>query len=122
MTRLRLCNNYIKSRIEENKAFATGHYMFKVNNRNTTSRCSNLTVKTPKRRQLCRSCISIVNFEYISHLVFLCVDFEQENIGWVIYKTNRLICFLASKIQNKYYENLKNKEHKITIKNFFGKQ
>ena len=93
--------------------------MFKVNNRNTTSRCSNLTVKTPKRRQLCRSCISIVNFEYILHLVFLCVDFEQENIGWVIYKTNRLICFLASKIQNKYYENLKNKEHKITIKNFW---
>ena len=31
--------------------------------------CSKLTIKTPERRQLCRSGVFIVNFEHISHLV-----------------------------------------------------
>ena len=46
--------------------------MLKVNNRNTRARCeiwSNLTIKTSKRRQSCRSCVIIVNFEHILHLV-----------------------------------------------------
>ena len=54
--------------------FPTGNYMFKVNNRNTRTRCgmcSNLTIKTPERRQWHRSVVFIVNFEHISHLVLV---------------------------------------------------
>ena len=43
-------------------------YLFKVNNRNFRNRCkicSKLTIKTPKRRQRCRSGVFIVNFEHI---------------------------------------------------------
>ena len=49
-----------------------GNYMFKVNNRNNRTRCeicSEITIKTPGRRQGRRSGFFIVNFEYISHLV-----------------------------------------------------
>ena len=65
-------------------SFPAGHYMFKVNNRNTTTRCkicSNLTMQTPEWRQWCRSCVyicclwtyfapcssvSIVNFQHVN--------------------------------------------------------
>ena len=50
-----------------------GNYMFKVNNRNTRTRCeicSELTIKIPERRQW-RSGIFIFNFEHISHLVLV---------------------------------------------------
>ena len=50
------------------------YYMFKVNNRNTRTRCeicSELTIKTPKRRQWRRSCAFIVNFKHILHLALL---------------------------------------------------
>ena len=46
--------------------------MFKVNNRNTRIRCeicSELTIKTPERRQWRRPGVFIVNFEHISHVV-----------------------------------------------------
>ena len=50
-------------------------YFFKVNNRSTRKRCeicSKLTmIKTPERRQWCRSGVLIVNFEYISHLFLM---------------------------------------------------
>ena len=49
-------------------------YLFKVNNTNTKTRCkicSNLTIKTPERRQWRRSGIFIVNFEHISQLVLV---------------------------------------------------
>ena len=49
-------------------------YMFKVNNRNTRTRCeicSKLTIKTPERRHWRRSGVFIVNFEHISHLVLV---------------------------------------------------
>ena len=44
--------------------------MFKVNNRNTRTRCeicSNLTIKTPERRQYFTTCssVSIINFEHV---------------------------------------------------------
>ena len=60
-------------------------YLFKVHNRNTRKRseiCSKLTIKTPDRRQWCRSGI-LTNFEHISHLpsVFV-VNFEQVNACW----------------------------------------
>ena len=59
--------------------------MFKVNNRNNRTRCeicSELTIKTLKRRQYRRSPVFIVNFENISHL--LLVNFEQVNDGGII--------------------------------------
>ena len=45
---------------------------------------SKLTIKTPERRQLCRSGVFIVNFENISHLVssVSIVNFEKVNVGW----------------------------------------
>ena len=51
-----------------------GKYIFKVNNRNTRTRCeicSKLTIKTPERRQWRRSVVFIVNFEHIYHLVLV---------------------------------------------------
>ena len=51
-----------------------GIYLFKVNNRNTRTRCeicSKLTIKTTERRQWRRSSVFIINFEYISHLVLV---------------------------------------------------
>ena len=52
--------------------FSTNIYLLKVNNnRNTTTKCeicSNLTIKTPERRQWYRSGASIINFVHISHL------------------------------------------------------
>ena len=50
--------------------------MFKVNNKNTRTRCetcSKLTIKTPGQRQWPSSGVFIVNFEHILHhvLVFL---------------------------------------------------
>ena len=55
-------------------AFPASIYLFKVNNRNTRTRCeicSKLTIKTPERRQRCRYSVFIVNFEHISHLVLV---------------------------------------------------
>ena len=56
--------------------------MFKVNNRNTRTRCeicSKLTIKTPERRQWRRSGVFIVNFEHISYLalVFLLLTLNR---------------------------------------------
>ena len=51
-----------------------GNYMFKVNNRNTRTRCeicSKLTIKTPERYQWCPSGVFIVNLEHISHLLLV---------------------------------------------------
>ena len=51
-----------------------GNYIFKVNNRNTRTRCeicSKLTIKTPERCQWPRSGVFIVNFEHISHIVLV---------------------------------------------------
>ena len=47
---------------------------FKVNNRDTKTRCKiclKLTIKTLERRQWRRSSVFIVNFEHISHLVLV---------------------------------------------------
>ena len=62
--------------------------MFKVNNRNTRTRCevcSKLTAKTPERRQWHHSDVSIVNFKhFISCSSVSIVDFEQVNAVWEI--------------------------------------
>ena len=54
--------------------------MFKVNN------------KTPKRPQWRRAGVFIVNFEHIFTLFpsVSIVDFEQVNVGWVIYQAKFL--------------------------------
>ena len=60
--------------------------MYKVNNRNTGTKCeicSKLTIKIPEQRHWRRSGVFVVNFERIS----LCscvsiVNFEQVNAGW----------------------------------------
>ena len=56
--------------------------LFKVDNGSTRERyeiCSKLTIKTPERRQLRRSGVFIVNFDYISHLflVFLLLNLNK---------------------------------------------
>ena len=48
-----------------------GIYMFKVNNRNTKTRFSMLTIKPPERRQWRRSGVFIINFGNNSHLVLV---------------------------------------------------
>ena len=56
------------------KKIPAGIFLFKVNNRNTRTRCeicSKLTINTPERRQWRRSGVFIVNFEHISHLVLV---------------------------------------------------
>ena len=55
-----------------NSSCPAGNYIFKVNNRNTRTRCeicSKLTIKIPERWR--RSGTFIVNFEHISHLVLV---------------------------------------------------
>ena len=69
------CNRILET-TEINGNIPANIYLFKVNNRNTKKRCefySKLTIKTPERRQWCRSAVYIVNFEHIPHLflVFL---------------------------------------------------
>ena len=54
--------------------FPPDNSIFKLNNRNTGTKCdicSKLTIKTPDRCQWCRSGVFIVNFEHISHLVLV---------------------------------------------------
>ena len=53
-------------------AFSTGNYMFKVNDKNTKTRCEicpKLTIKTPERRQW--RLLTPINFEYISQLALM---------------------------------------------------
>ena len=62
--------------------YPAGNYIFRVNNRNTRTRCetcSKLTIKTPERRKWRRSGVFIVNFEHISHL-----NFEHAIAGWLM--------------------------------------
>ena len=86
--------------------FTAGVYLLKVNNRNTRTRreiCSQLTIKTLKRRlwrrsgvftvnfelkesHWRRSCAFIVNFEHISHLalVFLLLTLNMWLPAWLL--------------------------------------
>ena len=52
--------------------FPAHYYIFKVNNRNTRTKCkiySKSTIKTPEQRHWRRSGVFTVNFENISHRV-----------------------------------------------------
>ena len=69
MSNLSLESHCLEPRIIGSDHFPAGNCMFKVNNRNTRTRCeicSKLTIKTPRR-----SGVFIVNFEHISHLVLV---------------------------------------------------
>ena len=60
--------------LTEDKTVPVDNYKFKVNNRNTRTRCeicSKLIIKTPERRHWRHSGVFIVNFEHISHLVLV---------------------------------------------------
>ena len=51
-----------------------GCYMFKVNNRDTRTRCeicSKITIKTPEQRHWRRSGVFIVKFKHITNLVLV---------------------------------------------------
>ena len=48
--------------------------------------CSKLIIKTPERRQWCRSGVFIVNFKQISRIVLV-----LSNTGWDLYQIERLI-------------------------------
>ena len=54
---------------------------FEKNSRKRCEISSKLTIKTPERRQCCRSGVFIVNFEHISHLVpvFLLLTLNNKN-------------------------------------------
>ena len=63
------------AKLKKEKKFGlhpAGNYLFKVNNRNTRTRCeicSKLTIKEPEQRR--SSGVFIVNFEHISHLALV---------------------------------------------------
>ena len=64
------------------RLLSIGNHMFKVNNRNTRTRCeicSKLTIKTPERPYWRRAVVFIVNFEHISNiaLVFLLLTLSR---------------------------------------------
>ena len=61
----------LSNQIKNLKVNPAGIYLLKVNNRNTRTRCeicSKLTIKTQERHRR-HSCVFIVNFEHISHLL-----------------------------------------------------
>ena len=71
-----------------NHHIPAGNYIFKVNNRNTTTRYeiySKLTIKTPERQHWRGSGVFIVNFEHVSHLVlvFLLLILNMQLPAWL---------------------------------------
>ena len=69
------------------RSFPAGIFLLKVNNTNTRARCkisSKLTINIPERRHWHRSGIFIVNFEHISHLVLVFLNFEHVFAGWAV--------------------------------------
>ena len=60
--------------VDHCNAFPASIYLLKFNIKNTKTRCeicSMLTIKTPERCHWRRSCVFIVNFEYILHLILV---------------------------------------------------
>ena len=70
------------------ETYPVGNYMFKVNNRNTRTRCeicSKLTIKTPERRHWHHSVVFIVNFElnFPPYSSVSILNFEHVNAYWI---------------------------------------
>ena len=64
-------------------------YLLEFNNKNTKTSCevcSDLTIKTPERRQWRRSGVFIVNFDHILHLllVFLLLTLNNESLAEIL--------------------------------------
>ena len=71
--------------VSVSKGIPVGNYMFKVNNRDTRTRCeicSQLTIKTPERVVLASLLLTLNIFTPCSS-VFI-VNFEQVNVRWNI--------------------------------------
>ena len=80
----------VEVRTWQQRCIPAGNYMFNVNNRNNRARCeicSKLTIKTPERRNWCRSGVFIVNVEHISHhvLVFLLLTLSRYSSRFTIH-------------------------------------
>ena len=76
------------------------YYMFKVNNRNTTSRCeicSQLTINIPERHQWVHSGVFIVNFEHISYLITNEITISQKDFA-SSKLSKRALCETCSKL------------------------
>ena len=65
-------------------------YLFNRNTRKRYEICSELTIKTPERRQWRRSGDFVVNFEHILHILsgISIVKLEQVNVSWVAIKNH----------------------------------
>ena len=71
-----------------NPFHSAGIYLFKVNNRNTRTRCkifSKLTIKTPERCNSRRSAVFIIKFEHIPHLflIFLLLTLIKGSVRYI---------------------------------------
>ena len=72
--------------VPSDSIYSAGIYLFKVNNRNSRTRCeicSKLNMFKYVRHHWRRSGVFIVNFEYISHLLQVFLSFEHVVTGWV---------------------------------------
>ena len=76
------------------KIIPARNYMFKVNNRNTRTRCeicSKLTIKTLERRVLVSLLLTLNIFQTLFYS--FCVSFEQVIVGWDnLYRSIHLSC------------------------------
>ena len=79
--------------------YPAGNYLFKVNNRNTITRCeiySKIAIKTRKRRQWRRSGVFVVLFKHIvleftTYSRVFIVNFEQVNAGWEVCREKKCL-------------------------------
>ena len=77
------------------------NYMFKVNNKNTRTRCeirSKLTIKTPERRQWRCSSVFIVNFETLLVHLKETIEIRVDDLLQLI-KTNEKFLTWESRFQ-----------------------
>ena len=86
---------------EPHRTFPANIYKFKVNNRNTRTRCeicSKLTKKTPEQRHWCHSGV-FVNSEHISTPCssVSTVNFEHVIVGWVEFNEIIILSFISRK-------------------------
>ena len=79
--------HFLKEPFHQTKSTTAGIYLLKVSNRNTRTRCEiflKVTIKTPERRHWRRFGVFIVDFEHISHLVFLLWTLNIIIAGWEV--------------------------------------
>ena len=98
----------------------TGNYMFKVNNRNTRTRCkicSKLTVNAPEQRHWRYSGVFIVNFQHISHfaLVFLLLTFSQVNAELVKKSKTGFLKFSGGIERNQWHEMIQGSKFTLAV-------